>query len=158
MVVWLFYFTAQIARSFSYDNKSRLREYKFSYRVKVSYKLGNEFLKQLLIRPPSFHQPFYQMLPHWNNWIIILSSFVGGTKISNNLIRKITSIGSTGLIGAYFLEHIITDGFQKVTAITRRKIPHLQNKDFTIKSIHNFSYNNFTKFPLFNPRWMTIQW
>ena len=55
-----------------------------------------------------------------------------------NLKQKITLIGSTGLIGTHFLEEISPDDFQKVKAITRRKIPNLENKDFIKQSIHDF--------------------
>jgi len=57
----------------------------------------------------------------------------------NNLKQKITLIGSTGLIGIHFLEEIGPNDFQKVKAITRRKIPNLENKDFIKQSIHDFS-------------------
>jgi len=55
-----------------------------------------------------------------------------------NLKQKITLIGSTGLIGTHFLEQISPDDFQNVNAITRRKIPNLENKDFIKQSIHDF--------------------
>ena len=48
----------------------------------------------------------------------------------NNLKQKITLIGSTGLIGAHFLEEISPDDFEEVKAITRRRVPNLENKDF----------------------------
>ena len=54
----------------------------------------------------------------------------------NNLKQKITLIGSTGLIGAHFLEEISPDDFEEVKTITRRKIPNLENKDFIKKSVH----------------------
>ena len=57
----------------------------------------------------------------------------------NNLKQKITLIGSTGLIGTHFLEEISPDDFQNVKAITRRKIPNLENKDFIKQSVHDFS-------------------
>ena len=57
----------------------------------------------------------------------------------NNLKQKITLIGATGLIGIHFLEEISLDDFQKVKAITRRKIPNLENKDFIKQSVHDFS-------------------
>ena len=46
----------------------------------------------------------------------------------NNLKQKITLIGSTGLIGAHFLEQIGPDDFQNVKAISRREIPNLDKK------------------------------
>jgi len=57
----------------------------------------------------------------------------------NNLKQKLTLIGSTGLIGTHFLEQISPDDFQNVNAITRRKIPNLENKDFIKQSVHDFS-------------------
>ena len=57
----------------------------------------------------------------------------------NNLKQKITLIGATGLIGTHFLEEISPDDFQKIKAITRRKIPNLENKDFIKQSVHDFS-------------------
>ena len=57
----------------------------------------------------------------------------------NNLKHKITLIGSTGLIGTHFLEEISPDDFQDVNAITRRRIPNLENKDFIKQSVHDFS-------------------
>ena len=57
----------------------------------------------------------------------------------NNLKQKITLIGSTGLIGTHFLEHIGPDDFQNVKAITRRNIPNIENKDFIKQSVHDFS-------------------
>ena len=57
----------------------------------------------------------------------------------NNLKQKITLIGSTGLIGTHFLEEISPDDFQNVKALTRRKIPNLENKDFIKQSVHDFS-------------------
>ena len=57
----------------------------------------------------------------------------------NNLKQKLTLIGSTGLIGTHFLEKISPDDFQYVKAITRRKIPNLENKDFIKQSVHDFS-------------------
>ena len=63
----------------------------------------------------------------------------------NNLKQKITLIGSTGLIGTHFLEEISPDDFQNVKAITRRRIPNLENKDFIKQSVHDFSNNaNFS--------------
>ena len=59
--------------------------------------------------------------------------------MTNNLKNKITLIGSTGLIGAHFLEEIRPDDFQDVNAITRRRIPNPKNKDFIKQSIHDFS-------------------
>ena len=56
----------------------------------------------------------------------------------NNLKQKITLIGATGLIGTHFLEEISPDDFEEVKAITRRKIPNLENKDFIKQSIHDF--------------------
>ena len=56
-----------------------------------------------------------------------------------NLKQKITLIGSTGLIGTHFLEEISPDDFEEVKAITRRKIPNLENKDFIKQSVHDFS-------------------
>ena len=57
----------------------------------------------------------------------------------NNLKQKITLIGSTGLIGTHFLEEISLDDFQNVKAITSRRIPNLENKDFIKQSVHDFS-------------------
>ena len=57
----------------------------------------------------------------------------------NNLKQKITLIGSTGLIGSHFLDEIHPDDFQNVKAITRQKIPNLENKDFIKQSFHDFS-------------------
>ena len=57
----------------------------------------------------------------------------------NNLKQKITLIGSTGLIGTHFLKQISPDDFQKVKAITRRKIADLKNKDFIKQYVHDFS-------------------
>ena len=57
----------------------------------------------------------------------------------NNLKQKITLIGATGLIGTHFLEEISPDDFEEVKAITRRKIPNLENKDFIKQSVHDFS-------------------
>ena len=59
--------------------------------------------------------------------------------MSNDLKQKITLIGSTGLIGTHFLEEISPDDFQNVKAITRRRIPNLENKDFIKQSVHDFS-------------------
>ena len=56
----------------------------------------------------------------------------------NRLKQKITLIGSTGLIGTHFLEEISPDDFQNVKAITRRKIPNLEKKDFIKQSVHDF--------------------
>ena len=47
-------------------------------------------------------------------------------------------IGSTGLIDTNFLEKISPDDFQNVNAITRRKIPNLENKNFIKQSVHDF--------------------
>ena len=57
----------------------------------------------------------------------------------NNLKKKVTLIGSTGLIGTHFLEQIGPDDFQYVKALSRRKIPNLDKKDFIKQSVHNFS-------------------
>ena len=57
----------------------------------------------------------------------------------NDLKQKITLIGSTGLIGTHFLEEISPEDFQNVKAITRRRIPNLENKDFIKQSVHDFS-------------------
>ena len=57
----------------------------------------------------------------------------------NDLKQKITLIGSTGLIGTHFLEEISPEDFQKVKAITRRRIPNLENKDCIKQSVHDFS-------------------
>ena len=59
--------------------------------------------------------------------------------MSNDLKQKITLIGSTGLIGTHFLEEISPEDFQNVKAITRRRIPNLENKDFIKQSVHDFS-------------------
>jgi len=53
--------------------------------------------------------------------------------------RKITLIGSTGLIGTNFLEGISNDDYQSVTAITRSRISNLDKKCFIKQSIHDFS-------------------
>ena len=58
--------------------------------------------------------------------------------MTNNLKQKITLIGSTGLIGANFLEQIDPDDYQNVKAISRRKIPNLEKKDFIKQSVHDF--------------------
>ena len=57
----------------------------------------------------------------------------------NNLKHKITLIGSTGLIGTHFFEEIHPDDFEVVNAITRRRIPNIENKDFIKRSVHDFS-------------------
>ena len=57
----------------------------------------------------------------------------------NNLNQKLTLIGSRGLIGTHFLDQISPDDFQNVNAITRRKIPNLENKDFIKQSVHDFT-------------------
>ena len=54
-------------------------------------------------------------------------------------LKKISLIGSTGLIGTHFLEQITQDDFQNVKAITRRNIPNLEKKDFMKQSVHDFS-------------------
>ena len=59
--------------------------------------------------------------------------------MTNNLKNKITLIGSTGLIGAHFLEEIRPDDFQDVNAITRRRFTYPENKDFIKQSVHDFS-------------------
>ena len=59
--------------------------------------------------------------------------------MTKNLKHKITLIGSTGLIGTHFIEEIDPDDFEVVTAITRRIIPNLENKDFIKQSVHDFS-------------------
>ena len=56
----------------------------------------------------------------------------------SNLKRKITLIGSSGLIGTNFLEQIDPDDYQNVKAISRRKIPNLEKKDFIKQSVHDF--------------------
>ena len=48
-------------------------------------------------------------------------------------------VGSTGLICAHFLEQISPDDFQYVKAITRRKIPNIDNNNFIKQSVHYFS-------------------
>jgi len=58
--------------------------------------------------------------------------------VPNNL-KKITLIGSTGLIGTSFLEQISPNDFQNVKAITRRKIQNLENKNHIKQSFHDFS-------------------
>ena len=57
----------------------------------------------------------------------------------NYLKQKLTLIGTTGLIGTHFIEEIRADDFEEVKAITRRKIPDLENKDFIKQSVHDFS-------------------
>ena len=52
--------------------------------------------------------------------------------------KKITLIGSTGLIGTHFIDEISQDEFQNFKALTRRKIPNLENKDFIKESFHDF--------------------
>jgi len=37
------------------------------------------------------------------------------------------------------LRGISSDDFQNIKAITRRKIPNLENKDFIKQSVHDFS-------------------
>ncbi len=59
--------------------------------------------------------------------------------MTNNLKNKITLIGSTGLIGAHFLEEIRPDDFQDVNAITRRRFTYPENKDFIKQSVLDFS-------------------
>ena len=58
--------------------------------------------------------------------------------MTKNLKHKITLIGSSGLIGTHFIEEIDPDDFEVVTAITRRIIPNLENKDFIKQSVHDF--------------------
>ena len=58
----------------------------------------------------------------------------------NRLRQKITLIGSAGLIGTLFLKQIRQDDFKNINAITRRKIPNLENKDFIKQSVHDFPY------------------
>jgi len=60
-------------------------------------------------------------------------------KICSIIKKKITIIGSTGLIGTHFLEEISQDDFRDVKAITRRNIPDLDKKYFIKQSIHDFS-------------------
>jgi hypothetical protein len=48
----------------------------------------------------------------------------------NDLKKKITLIGSTGLIGSHFLEEIGPDDFKNVKAISRRSIQNIEHKDF----------------------------
>ena len=57
----------------------------------------------------------------------------------NNLKQKITLIGATGLIGTHFLEEFSPDVFEEVKAITRRRVPILENKEFIKQSVHDFS-------------------
>ena len=59
--------------------------------------------------------------------------------MTKNLKHKITLIGSTGLIGTHFFEEIHPDDFEVVNAITRRRIPNIENKDFIKQSVHDFS-------------------
>ena len=59
--------------------------------------------------------------------------------MSNDLKQKITLIGSTGFIGTHFLVEISPEDFQIVKAITRRRIPNLENKDCIKQSVHDFS-------------------
>lgn len=53
--------------------------------------------------------------------------------------KKLTVIGSTGLIGKQFLESIPEGAFEEVVAITRRQIPSLSGKSFIKQAIHDFS-------------------
>ena len=55
------------------------------------------------------------------------------------MLPKTTVIGSTGLIGKHFLESISGCDFQNVTAVTRKMIPSLENKNFIKQAIHDFS-------------------
>ena len=60
-------------------------------------------------------------------------------KRENGHSTKITVIGSTGLIGKTFLESIADQSYAQVTAITRREIPALLDKNHIRQSIQNFS-------------------
>ena len=53
--------------------------------------------------------------------------------------KKITLIGSSGLIGSHFLNKIKSKDSLLVNAITRHKISNLENKNFIKQSFHNFS-------------------
>ncbi len=55
------------------------------------------------------------------------------------MTQRICVIGSTGLLGKHFLESISAGDFGKVTAITRRLIPSLNDRTFIKQSIHDFS-------------------
>ncbi len=52
--------------------------------------------------------------------------------------KKITLIGSTGLIGSHFLKELSSDDFHKVNVITRRKIENLENKKYIKQSVQDF--------------------
>jgi len=56
-----------------------------------------------------------------------------------NFKKKITLIGSTGLIGSHLLNAITSSDYQIVKAITRRKIYNLENKNFIKQSVQDFS-------------------
>ena len=56
-----------------------------------------------------------------------------------NSKKKITLIGSTGLIGSHFLKCINSCDYHRVNAITRHKISNLENKTFIKQSVQNFS-------------------
>jgi len=62
-----------------------------------------------------------------------------GFKSFEEMLPKTTVIGSTGLIGKHFLESISGCDFQNVTAVTRKMIPSLENKNFIKQAIHDFS-------------------
>ena len=53
--------------------------------------------------------------------------------------KKITLIGSTGMIGSNLLEVIYNDDYQWVTAITRSRISNMDERDFIKQSVHDFS-------------------
>ena len=56
-----------------------------------------------------------------------------------NFKKKITLIGSTGLIGSHLLNAITSSDYQIVKAITRRKSYNLENKNFIKQSVQDFS-------------------
>ncbi len=56
-----------------------------------------------------------------------------------NLKKKITLIGSTGLIGSHFLKGIESRDCHIINAITRQKISNLENKTFINQFVEDFS-------------------
>ena len=52
--------------------------------------------------------------------------------------KKVSTKGYKILIGTHIIEEIDPDDFEVVTAITRRIIPNLENKDFIKQSVHDF--------------------
>ena len=56
-----------------------------------------------------------------------------------NLKKKITLIGSTGLIGSHFLKGMESHDCYIINAITRHKISNLENKNFIKQFVQDFS-------------------